>query len=141
MKKILITTDGSEHAQKGLEQGRKIAEAFCSEVVILNVINDFKNTYFHESVYIFQQSKDIFEKQAKEIMQKAEESFKGFCGTLSPMIKYGDPAQVIIETIEEEKPDLVVMGSKGLTGIQKVVIGSVSSKVLNHTEVPILIVR
>jgi nucleotide-binding universal stress UspA family protein len=57
------------------------------------------------------------------------------------MIKIGDPAQVIIETIEQDKPDLVVIGSKGLTGIKKVVVGSVSNKVLNHTDVPVLVVR
>ena len=141
MKKILITTDGSEHAQKGVVYGRKLAEMFCSEVIILNVINDFKNTHHHESVYVYEQSKGLFEKQAKQVIEKAEEDFKGFCGSLSTMVKTGDPAQVIIETIEEEKPDLVVIGSKGLTGIKKVVVGSVSNKVLNHTAVPILVVR
>jgi len=141
MKKILITTDGSIHAEKGLEQGRKIAEKFCSEVIVLSVTDDFRNAYLDDSVYLFQLSKDHLEQNAKTIMGKVESVFEGFCGSLTTSIKNGDPAQVIIETIEEEAPDLVVMGSKGLSGIKKVVIGSVSNKVLNNTKVPILIVR
>ena len=141
MKKILISVDGSEYSQKALEEGRKIAEAFCSEVILLNVVNDFKHNYFHESVYLYEQTKESFEQHGKIIIEKAGETFEGFCGTLQAEIRIGDPAEQIINTIEELNPDLVLMGSKGLTGIKKVVIGSVSDKVLHHTNKPVLIVR
>ncbi|MDF2547788.1 MAG: hypothetical protein K0R93_2686 [Anaerosolibacter sp.] len=141
MRKVLVTTDGSKYAEKGLEHGRKIAEKFCSEVIVLNVIDDFSNAYLDDSVYLFQLSKDVLEKNAKIILQEVEHVFEGFCGSITTLVKNGDPAKVIIETIEEEEPDLVVMGSKGLTGIKKVAIGSVSNKVLNHTKVPVLIIR
>ncbi|AOT69106.1 universal stress protein [Geosporobacter ferrireducens] len=141
MKKILIAIDGSEHSQKALEEGRKFAEAFCSEVILLNVVNDFKHNYFHESVYLYEQTKESFEQQGKNIIEKAGSVFDGFCGTLITEIKIGDPAEQIINAIETIDPDLIVMGSKGLTGIKKVVIGSVSDKVLHHTNKPILIVR
>ncbi len=141
MKKILITTDGSKHAEKGLEQGRRIAEAFCSDVIVLHVTDDFSNMYLDDSVYLFQLSKDVLEKQAGTIMEKVEQVFEGFCGNFTARITSGDPAHVIAETIEKEEPDLVVMGSKGLSPIKKLAIGSVSNKVLNHTKVPILIVR
>lgn len=141
MKKILIAIDGSEHSHKALEEGRKLAEAFCSEVILLNVVNDFKHNYFHESVYLYEQTREAFELHGKSVIEKAGAAFEGFCGNLHTEIKVGDPAEQIINAIEEMDPDLIVMGSKGLTGIKKVVIGSVSDKVLHHTNKPILIVR
>jgi nucleotide-binding universal stress UspA family protein len=47
------------------------------------------------------------------------------------MLADGDPASVILEVADKEKPDLLVMGSRGLGGIQRLLTGSVSQKVCN----------
>ena len=53
----------------------------------------------------------------------------------------GDPASVILEVADEEKPDLLVMGSRGLGGIQRLLTGSVSQKVCNSAGCTVIVVR
>jgi nucleotide-binding universal stress UspA family protein len=53
----------------------------------------------------------------------------------------GQPADVIIEIANQKQADLIVVGSRGLTGIQRYLMGSVSSKVTEHAPCSVMIVR
>jgi nucleotide-binding universal stress UspA family protein len=53
----------------------------------------------------------------------------------------GDPAQVILEVAQEQKADLIVVGNRGLTGIERFLLGSVSSKLSHHAPCSVMIVR
>jgi nucleotide-binding universal stress UspA family protein len=53
----------------------------------------------------------------------------------------GQPAEVIIEVAKQEQADLIVVGSRGLTGIKRYLLGSVSSKVSEHASCSVMIVR
>jgi nucleotide-binding universal stress UspA family protein len=53
----------------------------------------------------------------------------------------GDPAEVIIEVANEQQADLIVVGSRGLTGIKRFRLGSVSNKVSHHAPCSVMIVR
>jgi nucleotide-binding universal stress UspA family protein len=57
------------------------------------------------------------------------------------MLADGDPASVILEVADKEKPELLVMGSRGLGGIQRLLTGSVSQKVCNSASCTVVIVR
>ena len=57
------------------------------------------------------------------------------------MLADGDPASMILKIAAQEKPDLLVMGSRGLGGIQRLLTGSVSQKVCNSAECTVVVVR
>jgi nucleotide-binding universal stress UspA family protein len=57
------------------------------------------------------------------------------------IIARGKPADVIIDTAEKVGADLIVMGSLGMSAIERVLIGSVSDKVVRHAQCPVLLVR
>jgi nucleotide-binding universal stress UspA family protein len=57
------------------------------------------------------------------------------------MLADGDPASMILKIADQEKPDLLVMGSRGLGGIQRLLTGSVSQKVCNSAECTVVVVR
>jgi nucleotide-binding universal stress UspA family protein len=60
---------------------------------------------------------------------------------LETSAREGDPAEVIIQVANEQQADLIVVGSWGLTGIQRFLLGSVSSKVSHHAPCSVMIVR
>jgi nucleotide-binding universal stress UspA family protein len=60
---------------------------------------------------------------------------------LETYAREGDPAEVIIQVANEQQADLIVVGSRGLTGIQRFLLGSVSSKVSHHAPCSVMIVR
>jgi nucleotide-binding universal stress UspA family protein len=53
----------------------------------------------------------------------------------------GDPAEAILEVAQEQKADLIVVGNRGLTGIERFLLGSVSSKLSHHASCSVMIVR
>jgi nucleotide-binding universal stress UspA family protein len=60
---------------------------------------------------------------------------------VEPVYLRGSPAEKILEYAEESNIDLIVMGTQGLTGIKRFLIGSVAENVLRHSKVPVMIVR
>jgi nucleotide-binding universal stress UspA family protein len=57
------------------------------------------------------------------------------------MVTQGDPAQVIIELAKAKSYDLIIMGTRGRTAFQELLIGSVSQKVMHHASGPVMVVR
>jgi nucleotide-binding universal stress UspA family protein len=53
----------------------------------------------------------------------------------------GDPAEAILDVAQEQKADLIVVGNRGLTGIERFLLGSVSSKLSHHAPCSVMIVR
>jgi nucleotide-binding universal stress UspA family protein len=53
----------------------------------------------------------------------------------------GDPAEAILEVAQEQQADLIVVGNRGLTGIERFLLGSVSSKLSHHAPCSVMIVR
>ena len=85
------------------------------------------------------------EKKVKDVArrlveQTAQQLIKaGF--TAEPVCKIGDPAEEIMKVVAKHHADLIVMGAKGLGTIDRILLGSVSMKVLQYANSPVLIVR
>ncbi len=81
------------------------------------------------------------ENSAKRTLESAQEIFHGYKGKFETILDYGEPAEEILLLAEREKPDLLIMGSRGLGGFSRVMLGSVSTKVLHHIKCDMLVVR
>lgn len=141
MKKILIPVDGSEHSDRALEEGKKLAQAFSGEIIILNVVKGFKDHHIHEGLDVYQLSKDFFEEESNKIINHSKEKLKEFDGVVKTFIVEGEPPEEIINLAEKEDVSLIVMGSRGLSGFNKLIIGSVTSNVLNHCKRPVMVIK
>jgi nucleotide-binding universal stress UspA family protein len=147
-KKILLPTDGSEHAEKAGEHAIWIANAGLSDLVVLSVVDAGYLDALTE-----QDLKDKLDKSLRKEGQEAVDNFsaqlmdskcQGVCQqnvNLKTEIKEGNPADVILKTIEEDGIDLVVMGSSGKHGLEKFFYGSVTDKVVRFAKCPVLVVK
>ncbi|RQD68594.1 MAG: universal stress protein [Tindallia sp. MSAO_Bac2] len=141
MKKILVALDGSETSQKVIEEAVKVAEKNESDIAIITVVKSIRPTLYHPGSNLHITIDNEFEKRAKEITEKAREAFENVSGKVETHIEYGDPAEEILKMADKMKADLIVMGSRGLSDFKRVMLGSVSTKVLNHADCDMLIVR
>jgi nucleotide-binding universal stress UspA family protein len=84
-------------------------------------------------------------KKGQEILEEARVTcqplLKGEAVRIETVVVPGDPAQKIIETAETKKCEMIIMGSRGAGMIKGALLGSVSQKVLNNTQCPLLIVK
>lgn len=141
MKKILVTTDGSVNSEKALLEAKKLAQLMGAEVDILNVVKYIvNNPYAKVERYSMRPVEDL-EKAAKGIVDDALKLFDDFDGKVSAKFLRGEPAEVIVKEAEEGAYDLLVIGSRGLGTFSRLMLGSVSGKVVNHVHINVLIVK
>lgn len=142
MKKILVPVDGSENSAKAIEKAKSLAELYDSQVTLLYIINDtmISNPYVVRNDYKAELS-TVLSQQGDNILRSSLELFGPNSMRVNTVMKYGDPGNSIISYAEENDFDLVIMGSRGLNAISRIMLGSVSLKVLNHINISVLIVK
>ncbi len=152
MYKILIATDGSEHANNVVEETVAIAEAKKAEVIVMTVIEKyFSPPRVFQGVTEVKEMKDVnwdqinrhMAEEAKKVVEKAAQPFKdkGLNVKTEVLSGHKSPADAICEMSQKENVNLVVMGNRGLKGIGELFLGSVSNKVAHCTGANVLIIK
>ena len=140
-KKILIPLDGSEVAQRALEEAEKLAKAFDSELVLVQIV-PFMPIYGSPELVtpliIDEKQKESAERYLTSLAENLRQ--KGF--RVKSIVKTGQqvPAE-IIDVAKETGVDLIVMNTHGRSGFTRWFVGSVALKVLTRAETPILLIR
>ena len=141
-KNILFPIDFSESSKKILPYVLTLSKAFGSTVHLLYVVRDLKYlTNFHvphPSLTLIEN--EIAENSQKMMEKVCEEDLQG-CPRFVKKILIGDPAHEIIQYGQDEKIDLIIMGTHGRKGLEKALFGSVAEKVVKNSPVPVLTVN
>ena len=146
-KHILIATDGSELADKGLNHGLTLAKALGASVTIVTV-TDFWSplALADEALRGKRNPPDEYEaamaKAATRVLRAAEKKADA-AGVEAGTVHIADkhPAQGIVETASHNGCDLIVMSSHGRRGSKRLMLGSQTVEVVTHTTIPVLVIR
>lgn len=139
--KILLAVDGSENSKRAIMEAKKYGQYFNAQITLLTVLIPIANKSYH---YL---APPILEEphQSKEI---GEVILKDACQLLAldknqmhSKLQYGHPADEILREADQGEYDLIILGSRGLGLFSRSFLGSVSNKVLHHTDTNVLIVR
>jgi nucleotide-binding universal stress UspA family protein len=143
MKNILIPVDGSEYAMKAIVAGKEMAKAFDSKVFILSVVTPELriSTGRGSNIYPAILMDELVERSAK-ILDEAKMQFQGMPNQVETFSVEGSVADEIVRFADENKINLVVMGSHGLGALTtRLMTGSVTTRVLHHIDVPVLVIK
>lgn len=143
--KILVAIDGSLHSKKALEFACDMVDKYSSDLHILHVVESTEDERFmalgSSSVKI-QPSQEELEKAGEEIIVAALQLAKDKgCANVETEIQGGTAAQCILDSIEKKNIDAVVLGSRGLTDLAGLLLGSVSHKVSHFADCTCVTVR
>jgi nucleotide-binding universal stress UspA family protein len=140
--KILVAIDGSDHAEKAFRHAMTLAQKFDSKVIVVHVMSPpaagggMGNFPMQEVVRAAFDSAQILTSKFSLI---AQQEFGLAVETITA--KGGAVADEILKAADSNKVDLIVMGSRGLSGFKELVLGSVSSAVVHRAKVPVLTVK
>ena len=153
MKRIILPTDFSEQAGYAMDLACQIAQKTSSELVVIHVL-DYTGLFDFSagsSAYPFIGNPigiDMDQKFLDLLYANAEEKCHSFIQehrkdgiNITPKVKVGSAYQYISDEINEVKTDLVIMGSKGISGVEEVLLGSNTEKVVRHAKCPVLTVK
>ncbi len=142
IKNIVFATDFSDNSILAFNSAKSLAVEHNAKLLILFVQKDTEDTRFHYSIarLLPEETKDIAEKNIEEhfshFIEKNGSDFKSY----EKIVRHGKPFVEIIKLSEERSADLIVVGSHGRTGIEHVMIGSTSERLVRRSKIPVLII-
>src|SRR5687768_1129144 len=141
--RILLATDGSEEAELAALRAVDLADATDSElhVVHVGVVPSFLRSDPGTRGYDGKLYEQI-EEESRELLRKLSWRVKVAGGTVAGShLRMGEVDLEIVALAKELGADLIVMGSRGLGGVRRALMGSVSDSVVRHAHCPVLVVR
>jgi len=137
-RKILVAVDGSDSSRNAFRQACRIARDDKSWITVLTAIPLFEDQFDVLSMK---------EKVTRTLLEEGEKILTGIIRIskeedtfIRPMLKKGSPFEVILDTVAEENYDLIVMGRRGLSNIERALVGSVTASVIAHSSRDVLVV-
>jgi nucleotide-binding universal stress UspA family protein len=137
-KKILVAIDGSDHSQAVVDKAIEFAKSLPAEVLLV---------YCHARFPVLL-GEPYRDKQIADILAESEKLIRPYLKRLQrediaveDRLMEEPAGKMITEIAEIEKCDLIVMGSRGLSNLASMIVGSVTHRVLQTAPCPVLVIR
>jgi nucleotide-binding universal stress UspA family protein len=143
--RILLATDGSEEAKLALKTAVDLANCTNSELHVVTVAREYHPAHFEvpETGRLLDEARRAMEREAREVLDGQVKKIEEAGGTVTKvhLRTGGHRDREIVRVGEEIGAGLIVMGSRGLGGLRRALMGSVSDSVVRHAHCPVLVVR
>jgi nucleotide-binding universal stress UspA family protein len=146
--KVLLATDGSRDAELALSTAADLANSTGSELHVVTVALGYPDPVYqiHEASLRYETYEEALEAiraEAQRVLDEQVSKVGEAGGTVAQAhLRIGEPRdRAIVHLADELGAGLIVMGSRGLGGIRRALMGSVSDSVVRHAHCPVLIVR
>ncbi|QLG40232.1 universal stress protein [Paenibacillus sp. FSL W7-1088] len=140
--KIIVAIDQAEITNKLLNATVEIARDKQSQVTLVNVSQEYVSngmTYLPEN--FLEEILNEMKKASLEKLQQAKSKLKSVGINSETVLLKGDPSHEILKYAKDTEQQLIIIGSRGLSGIKEMMLGSVSHKVSQLSKCPVLIVH
>jgi len=148
LNRVLLATDGSKHADAAAQFLLDIPLPRQTEVIVTTALQSHLETWMNTPTLDFRTNQELLaslreaeEDEAQKIIMKAEKQFQRNRYKTASVVKWGGADESIVAAAFEYNPDIIALGSKGLTGIGSFFLGSVAERVAKYANCSVLIGR
>ena len=136
--RILVPTDGSPEAEVAVAHAVELAARYDATLHALSVVDvsHFRGVDADTSVIV-----DGFETEAQAAVDHVADAGAAAGVTVTTALPHGKTSETILDYVDEEKIDLVVVGTRGQHGLEQFLLGSVAERLVRTSPVPVLTVR
>ena len=141
---IVVGTDGSDTAKEAVRQATEMASGLGADVHLVSAFEPVSNQRLREErgdapsdvQWSINPREDV-----EATLREAAEAIEGAGVSVATYAREGDPADAILDVAEEQDADLVMIGTRGMTGARRFLLGSVPNKISHHSPCSVLIIR
>lgn len=138
-KRIIAPVDGSAYANKAAKKALFLAKQTGTEILLLYVVDTPRLTNTIPPDEISRVWFDMLRAQGQKVLHDIQKSAAKMKVSVKTKLVEGIPAEVIMK--EARKDDLIIMGCKGMTAIDRLLMGSVCENVVRHADAQVMVVR
>ena len=131
---ILVAVDGSETSSKAAEMAIDLAEKYGADLIALYIVAP--NINFSQAFYFAQENG---QKIVDEVKRKA--FAKKLNVQTEVLMDVGSVPKAIVEYAEKNNANLIVLGTRGISGIKRMLVGSTASEVVKYSHCPVMVVK
>lgn len=139
--KILLPTDGSPHAEKTIHYAVGLAKATGATIVAMYAFNPPRSLRSQRGAAMVEEFRTSLEAEARDIIAEVAERLAREGLNVTALAVEGSPAEAILRAAEDEKPDVIVMGSRGSGSLPGLTLGGVAEKVVRYSPVTVTVVK
>lgn len=136
--RILVPTDGSAQSEQAIEYA--LTTFSDAEFVVFHVL-DPSERFSGDAAIEYDRIDELLETDDHESLERAKELAERHDRTITVETRIGSPATKIVEFTEANEIDQIVIGSRGRSGLARVLLGSVAETVVRRAPVPVTVVR
>lgn len=136
--KILVAVDGSDSSKNAFRQACKIAKEDNGQITVVTIIPLYSDQF--ETLNMKEKVSKVLTADGERILSEIKDIAGEEQIAVTTILEEGDPFDAIIDISEEGRFDLIVMGRRGKTQLEKVLMGSVTARVIGHSQRDILVV-
>jgi len=137
-KKIMVAVDGSDVGFRAADFAIELAKKLESEILFINVAGA---SSAERDYRITADMAGSFERLGSETLSRCEQDAKNRGVQATTLLVSGAPSEEILENAKKMNCDCIVIGKTGLGKLGKLIMGSVSEKVTNQSDIPVIIVK
>jgi|SRR5690625_180178 len=143
-KNILVPIDGSATARQALDEAVKLAQMTGGRITLMHVVDAMAHVYGTDAAVIQAQVRPAMLKAGEQLLEQAKEDIGDTNLDIQTHVEEtggGRVADAIVDYVDREKCDLIVLGTHGRRGIERIMMGSDAEQVARIAPVPVLLVR
>jgi nucleotide-binding universal stress UspA family protein len=141
-RKILVATDGSQSSLEAVRVAVGLARSHNAELIGLHVVDDqILEELSRFSQKSYDETRKVLQENGWSYLQEVEKLAQEHWVRTTLELRHGTPHEVLLDVARQEKVDLIIMGKIGRRGPRRVLTGSVTQRVVDLAEVPVLVVK
>jgi nucleotide-binding universal stress UspA family protein len=134
--RILVALDGSHFSERALDQALSMAKICNSRLFAISVVD-----LYPEDMALAPGLEEKMSEEVRETLERAKQVADKENINCETIVHMGGPAyEFIVQEAKDRDIDLIVMGTRGKTAFQRVVIGSVAERVIGHAPCPVMVI-
>ena len=140
--KILVATDGSEVSLKAARMAVALAARYGAELLVAHVVDDEVVRELGRALPRDEkETRQALSENARKYVTEIERLAQQSSVAIRAVVEHGTPHEAILKLADREKADLLVMGKTGRRGLRRTLAGSVTRRVIDLAEIPVLVVK
>jgi nucleotide-binding universal stress UspA family protein len=140
--RIVVPTDFSDCAEAAWALAKRVAGTLSSEVVLAHIL--VEPIVYGDATLAADSTLQLFEQGRKWVedeLEKWASAARAEGATVRPIVRMGSANEEIVNLATDERADLIIMGTHGRTGLNRLLLGSVADRVIRFAPCPVLTVR